>query len=86
MEEHLREKDLFLENQRLKEELSKYENLTSALLGAEVWDYSVYEEIPDDNWLAIDRQDYELIMKHIHGLVRMKPWKSSMEKRLEHYR
>ncbi|KAA9026984.1 hypothetical protein [Niallia endozanthoxylica] len=86
MEEYSREKELLQEIQALKEELSKYEQLTSAVLGAEVWDYSIYEEIPDDDWLAIDRQDFEQIMQHIHGLVRMKPWKSSMEKRLEHYR
>jgi len=86
MEEQSREKELLQEIKRLKEELSQYEQLTSVVLEAEVWDYSVYEEIPDDNWLAIDRSAYEQIMQHIHGLVRIKPWKSSMEKRLEHYR
>lgn len=86
MEENSREKELLKEIQLLKEEISKYENLASAVLGAEVWDYSVYEEIPDDHWLAIDRQHYELIKQNMHGLVRLKPWKSSMEKRLEHNR
>lgn len=70
----------------LKKELSKYENLASAVIHAEFWDYAVYEELPDDGWVAIDRKDYDRIMQCIHQFDQIKPWKSSMEKRLEHYR
>ncbi|WP_394232043.1 hypothetical protein [Niallia oryzisoli] len=74
------------EKELLIKELSKYKSLASAVIDAEFWDYSVYEELPDDSWVAIDRKDYDRIMQCIHQIDQIKPWKSSMEKRLEHYR
>lgn len=86
MEAKSKEQQLQDEINLLKAELSKYQKLASTLIDAEIWDYSVYEEIPDEKWVAIDRNDYDLILQYLHQLDQCKPWKSSMEKRLEHYR
>lgn len=86
MKETSKEQELMEEIALLKKELSKYEHLASAVIKAEFWDYSVYEEQPDDSWVAIDRKDYDRILQSIHFIDQVKPWKSSMEKRLEHYR
>lgn len=86
MEGKSREQELMDEIKILKAELSKYQKLASVVTDAEVWDYFVYDEIPDENWLAIDRKDYDLMLQYVHQLDQYKPWKSSMEKRLEHYR
>ena len=86
MLEKSKRRTLLDEIDRLKAELNKYQKLASVVIDAEVWDYSVYEEIPNENWIAIDRKDYDLILQYVHQLDQCKPWKSSMEKRLEHYR
>ena len=77
-------KEILLENELLKREIEKYELLLQAVVDAEIWDYSVYDAQPGPEWLAMDKEGYEKIVQALHRFDQLKPWKMTMEKRVEH--
>ncbi|WP_240374122.1 hypothetical protein [Bacillus piscicola] len=62
--------------------IEKYKHLTACIYESETWDYSIYDEIPDDTWIALDKKDHEKIMKSLSELDEIRPWKSPIERRL----
>lgn len=69
----------------LKRRLEKYEILAGVVQKAEIWDYALYNEKPGEEWVALDRRDYQRIMQVLFQLDLMKPWQTSIERRLGRY-
>jgi hypothetical protein len=68
--------------QRLEKRLAKFEALADAVQRASIRDHNVYNEIPDEEWLAIDRDDTAAILAALAEIDRWKPWGTVMERRL----
>lgn len=66
---------------RLQRALVHYERLAAAVQAARFWDYSVYESVPDDEWVAIDREDCERLVHALGFADRWRPWKTILERR-----
>lgn len=67
---------------QLEKRLLKFEALAEAAQYAFVWDHTVYDVIPDDQWLAIDRDDCERLLQALAALDRWRPWYTVLESRL----
>ena len=57
--------------------------LTEAVRRTQMWDFAVYDEIPDDEWLAVDRERYEDIIHLTTQFDRWNPWRTVIERRLD---
>lgn len=79
---HSQMTELYKKVERQEEKLKKYQSLASIVQEADVWEYSIYNEIPDDSWVALDRRDYMKILQALSELDELRPWKSTIEKRL----
>jgi hypothetical protein len=66
----------------LRDRIERFEDLADAVRQATVWDYSVYEEVPDDRWLAIDRDHYERMVDALASVDSWHPWSQPLERRL----
>ncbi|SDI25921.1 hypothetical protein SAMN05192534_1295 [Alteribacillus persepolensis] len=62
--------------------IEKYKYFVNVVYESETWEYSIYDEIPDDTWIALDKRDYEKIMQALAELDEIRPWKMPLEKRL----
>ena len=62
--------------------IEKYKYFAKRVQDAEVWEYAIYEEIPDDTWIAVDHKNYMEIMKALSDVDKLQPWKSTLERRL----
>jgi hypothetical protein len=67
---------------QLEGRLQKYEALAEAVQRSFIWDHTVYEVIPDDQWLSIDRDDCERLLQALAALDRWRPWSTMLENRL----
>lgn len=74
--------ELKKENEQLKATMAKYRRLAKVVQEADFWDFSLYETVPDDTWVAIDRRDYQKILAMLGQLDETRPWESTIEKRL----
>lgn len=61
--------------------IKKYKQLAKMVQEAETWEFHIYDQIPDDTWIALDQEDYEEMMKVLSQLDEMQPWKKTLEKR-----
>jgi len=68
--------------ERQEKLIEKYKFFAKSVQEAEVWEYGIYDEIPDDTWIALDHQDYMEIMKALSDVDKIQPWKSTLERRL----
>lgn len=75
-------KDLTQKNERQSKLIEKYRHLVKIVQQAEIWEYSIYDEVPDDTWVALDQQDYEKMKQALAELDELHPWKTTIEKRL----
>jgi hypothetical protein len=66
---------------RLERALVHYERIAAAVQRARFWDYSVYESVPDDEWVAIDREDCDRLLHALGFADRWRPWKTILERR-----
>lgn len=66
---------------RLERALAHYERIAAAVQAARFWDYSVYESVPDDEWVAIDREDCDRLLHALGFADRWRPWKTILERR-----
>jgi hypothetical protein len=66
---------------RLERALAHYERIAVAVQTARFWDFSVYESIPDDEWVAIDREDCDRLLHALGFADRWRPWKTILERR-----
>ena len=62
--------------------IKKYKHLAKVVHEAETWEFGIYDEFPDDNWIALSQKSYEEIMHALSELDELQPWKSTIEKRL----
>lgn len=67
---------------RLERSIARYESLAEAAQRARIWDYAVYEQVPNDEWLAIDREDCERMVRALGQTDRWRPWRVLLERRL----
>ena len=83
-DEHAAQEIRQLQNQlaSLKQSLQKYQELAEAVRSARVLDFSIYGQMPDSRYLAIDRDDYERIMQHLSMLDLWRPWDSVIQRRI----
>ena len=74
-----------LKNQvkEIKSKLEKYEKLAQLFQNLEVWDYTIYNETPGSDWIAVDRVMCDRIYQALFQLDHKKPWKENIEMRLE---
>lgn len=75
-------KELTEKNERQSKLIEKYRLLARIVHQAETWEYSIYDEVPDDTWIALDQQDYEKMKQALAELDELQPWKTTIEKRL----
>lgn len=68
--------------QQLRQRLDRLQALVEVVRQASVWDHLVYDAIPDEQWLAIDRDDYERILAVLAGVDSWDPWGQPLERRL----
>jgi hypothetical protein len=66
----------------LQERVDKLERLAEEVRRSTVWDYSVYDDVPDERWLAIDRDHYEQIIDALAAVDSWRPWERPFERRL----
>lgn len=66
----------------LRRRIDKLEHLADEVCHATVWDYTVYEKTPGDEWLAIDRDHYQSIVRAIADVDTWSPWDRRLERRL----
>jgi hypothetical protein len=70
------------ELERLRLRLAKLEALADTVQRAAIRDHNVYGEIPDEDWLAIDRDDVGRIVAVLAEIDRWRPWSTTLERRL----
>jgi len=68
--------------ERLEERLRRFEALADAAQQAFIWDHTVYDASPDDQWLSIDRADCQRLLQALAALDRWRPWNTCLESRL----
>ncbi|VEF46595.1 Uncharacterised protein [Bacillus freudenreichii] len=78
----LQVKELSRKVEQQEKLIEKYRSLAKVVQEAEIWDYSIYDEVPDDTWVALDQTGYEKMKQALSELDELQPWKTSIEKRL----
>lgn len=66
----------------LSDAVERFQHLAETVREATVWDYTVYDDVPDERWLAIDRDHYEKVVDALAGVDSWEPWNRSLERRL----
>ena len=69
------------EVRRLRRRVARLERVIERLQQAEVWDYSVYEQAPGPQWVAVNRKDLEDLYAAASDAGRWRPWKTIIERR-----
>ncbi|WP_214366051.1 hypothetical protein [Pseudonocardia sp. H11422] len=70
-------------NARLRRELDDALPVLAALRQARIWDFVPYDVQLDADWLAIDRDDVERLMRALAANDHWRPWGRTLERRLE---
>ncbi|NMI01366.1 hypothetical protein [Pseudonocardia acidicola] len=70
-------------NARLRRQLDDALPVLAALREARIWDFVPYEVQLDSDWLAIDRDDAERLMRALAANDHWRPWSRTLERRLE---
>lgn len=78
----LKVKKLERKIERQEKLIEKYKYFAKRVQDAEVWEYAIYDEIPDDTWIALDHENYIDIMKALADVDKLQPWKSTLERRM----
>jgi hypothetical protein len=68
---------------RLRRQLDDAGPVLAALRDARIWDFAPYELTPDEDWLAIDRDDTERLLRALAATDHWQPWARTLERRLE---
>ncbi|WP_338472928.1 hypothetical protein R4Z10_09485 [Niallia sp. XMNu-256] len=69
--------------EKMLERQQPYEKLVDLMKQINVWDYSIYDETPGDDWVALDRKDYEQIVTLMQEFYQISPWKEKIERRID---
>jgi hypothetical protein len=68
--------------ERLQSRVAKLEAVAAAVRNATIRDHNVYGEIPDDDWLAIDRGHVARLFGVMAEVDSWRPWGTVLERRL----
>lgn len=81
----LAEENAYLREQvrRLRRRVADYEELARTIERAETWDYTLYDQLPDDRWVAIDRRDLWAVLQRLASVDRWAPWRGRLEARAQ---
>lgn len=69
------------EARRLRRRVALLDRVVERLQQAEVWDYSVYEQTPGPEWVAVNRHDLEELYVAASDAGRWRPWRQIIERR-----
>lgn len=64
-------------------EIEKYVKFVELMKKVNFWDFSIYDEVPTSDWVAIDRSDYEKILEIMMEFEQAQPWKQQIERRID---
>lgn len=78
-------RDLRRRLERAERRIGELEAVADAVRRAQVWDFAVYEEVPDADWLAVDRERYQDVVDTMTRSGRWRPWRTVIERRLERH-
>jgi hypothetical protein len=67
---------------RLRSRVATLEAVVDAVQKAAIRDHNIYSEIPDEDWLAIDRDGVTRILSALAAVDRWRPWTTVLERRL----
>lgn len=68
---------------RLRRRLDDAAPVLAALSAARIWDFVPYRVPLDSDWLAIDRDDAQRLMRALAANDHWEPWDRTLERRLE---
>lgn len=71
------------EARRLRRRVALLDRVVQRLQRTEVWDYSVYEQTPGPEWVAVNRHDLEELYVAASDAGRWQPWRQIIERRPE---
>ncbi len=66
----------------LRERVDRLQELAEVAQQLHVWDHRVYDQTPDDQWLAIDRDDHSRLVDALARVDSWEPWAQPLERRL----
>ena len=70
-------------NARLRRQLDAALPVLAVVGEARIWDFVPYDVQLDADWLAIDRDDVERLMRALAANDHWRPWSRTLERRLE---
>jgi hypothetical protein len=69
------------EIRRLRRHAGRLEAVVAEARQATLWDFSVYEQLPDASWLAIDREMADRLLLSLEDVDSWRPWRTTIERR-----
>lgn len=66
---------------RLSAALETHRELAESIRKTQFWDFTPYEVVPDDSWLAIDRSDAVDLLRALAATDHWQPWTHSLTPR-----
>lgn len=66
---------------RLRARVRSLEAVVAELRQAAIWDYSLYEQLPDASWVAVDREAVDRLLLAAGAVDDWRPWRSPIEGR-----
>lgn len=69
------------EIERLRRRERHLETVVERARAATLWDFSVYEEVPDASGMAIDREAAASLLLALAGVDDWRPWHATIERR-----
>ena len=69
------------EIRRLRRHIERLEAVVAEARQATLWDFTVYEQLPDPTWVAIDRETAGRLLLSLEDVDDWRPWRSTIERR-----
>jgi hypothetical protein len=69
------------EIRRLRRHAARLETVVAQAREATLWDFSVYEQLPDASWVAIDRDAADGLLLGLEHVDSWRPWQTTIERR-----
>lgn len=66
---------------RLHAHVQRLEAVIGELRQAAIWDFTIYEQLPDPSWVAIDREAVDRMLLAASEVDDWRPWQSIIERR-----
>lgn len=66
---------------RLRRHVARLEAVVDEARQATLWDFTVYEQLPDPTWVAIDRDAADRILLSLEHVDNWRPWQTTLERR-----